>query len=115
MLVGYLVRASAEDRSDELLRAKLAEDLPDYMIPSIWVRLDSLPVTPNGKLDRAALPAPDIAAPKERAFAAPQTPLEDSLASIWAEVLGLDRVSRDERPVLPGRRLDPSVPDRRAR
>ena len=96
MLVGYLVRASAEDRSDELLRAKLAEDLPDYMIPSIWVRLDSLPVTPNGKLDRAALPAPDIAAPKERAFAAPQTPLEDSLASIWAEVLGLDRVSRDD-------------------
>jgi amino acid adenylation domain-containing protein len=96
MLVGYLVRAPAEDRSDESLRATLAEDLPDYMIPSIWVRLDSLPMTPNGKLDRAALPAPDMAAPKERAFAAPQTPLEDSLASIWAEVLGSDRVSRDD-------------------
>ena len=65
------------------------------MIPSIWVRLDSLPMTPNGKLDRAALPAPDITAPQEQAFAAPKTPLEESLASIWAEVLKLDRVSRD--------------------
>jgi acyl-coenzyme A synthetase/AMP-(fatty) acid ligase/aryl carrier-like protein len=95
MLVGYLVQASAEGRSDEALRSKLGEDLPDYMIPSIWVRLDSLPVTPNGKLDRAALPAPDIGAPQEQAFAAPKTPLEESLASIWAVVLKLDCVSRD--------------------
>ena len=93
--MGYLAGASAEARSDEALRAKLAEDLPDYMIPSVWVRLDSLPVTPNGKLDRAALPAPDITAPQEQAFAAPKTPLEESLASIWAEVLNVDRVSRD--------------------
>jgi amino acid adenylation domain-containing protein len=95
MLVGYLAQASAEGRSDEALRAKLAEDLPDYMIPAIWVRLDSLPMTPNGKLDRAALPAPDITAPQEQAFAAPKTPLEESLASIWSEVLKLDHISRD--------------------
>ena len=95
MLVGYLARASAEGQSDEALRAKLAEDLPDYMIPAIWVWLDSLPTTPNGKLNRAALPAPDITAPQEQAFAAPKTPLEEALASIWAEVLKLDRVSRD--------------------
>jgi amino acid adenylation domain-containing protein len=95
MLVGYLAQASAEGRSDEALRAKLAEYLPDYMIPAIWVRLDSLPMTPNGKLDRAALPAPDITAPQEQAFAAPKTPLEESLASIWSEVLKLDHVSRD--------------------
>ena len=95
MLVGYLVRASAEGRSDETLHAQLSEDLPGYMIPSVWVRLDWLPVTPNGKLDRAALPAPDITAPQDQAFAAPKTPLEESLASIWAEVLKLDRVSRD--------------------
>jgi aryl carrier-like protein len=63
------------------------------MIPSVWVRLDSLPVTPNGKLDRAALPPPD--APKEPAFAAPRTPLEESLASILADVLKVDHVSRD--------------------
>ena len=94
-LVGYLARASAEGRSEAALRAKLAEDLPDYMIPAIWVRLDSLPTTPNGKLNRAALPAPDITAPQEQAFAAPKTPLEEALASIWAEVLKLDRVSRD--------------------
>jgi aryl carrier-like protein len=95
MLVGYLAQASAEGRSNEALRAKLAEYLPDYMIPAIWVRLDSLPMTPNGKLDRAALPAPDITAPQEQAFAAPKTPLEESLASIWSEVLKLDHVSRD--------------------
>jgi aryl carrier-like protein len=63
------------------------------MIPSIWVRLESLPLTPNGKLDRAALPPPD--APQERTFAAPETALEESLASIWAEVLRVDSVSRD--------------------
>jgi amino acid adenylation domain-containing protein len=95
ILVGYLARASVEDRSDEALCAKLAEDLPDYMIPAIWVRLDSLPVTPNGKLDRAALPAPDVSAAQEQVFAAPETPLEASLASIWAEVLKVDQVSRD--------------------
>lgn len=95
MLVGYLAGAPAKERSDEALRAKLAEDLPEYMIPTVWVRLDSLPVTPNGKLDRAGLPAPDMTAPQEQPFEAPQTPLEESLASIWAEVLKLDRVSRD--------------------
>ena len=95
MLVGYLVGASAEGWSDEALRSKLGEDLPDYMIPSIWVRLNSMPVTPNGKLDRAALPALEITVPQEQAFAAPKTPLEESLASIWAGVLKLDRVSRD--------------------
>ena len=95
MLVGYLEGISAHAQSDEGLRAKLSEDLPDYMIPSVWVRLDSLPVTPNGKLDRAALPAPNIAAAHDPAFAAPKTPLEKSLASIWAEVLKVDQVSRD--------------------
>jgi aryl carrier-like protein len=93
MLVGYLAGISAGAQSDDALRAKLAEHVPGYMIPSIWVRLDSLPVTPNGKLDRAALPPPDP--PQEQAFAAPKTPLEESLASIWAEVLKVDRVSRD--------------------
>jgi amino acid adenylation domain-containing protein len=95
MLVGYVAQSSAEGRSDEELRAKLAVDLPDYMLPSIWVRLERLPMTPNGKLDRAALPAPDIAAQQEQAFVAPKTPLEESLALIWAEVLKLDCVSRD--------------------
>ena len=95
MLVGYLAGVSAEATPDAAVRIRLADDLPDYMIPAIWVRLDSLPVTPNGKLDRAALPAPDVSAPQEQVFAAPETPLEASLASIWAEVLKVDRVSRD--------------------
>ena len=116
MLVGYLAGALGGGACRmRWLRTRLAEDLPDYMIPSVWVRLDSLPVTPNGKLDRAALPAPDVSAAQERAFAAPETPLEASLASIWAEVLKVDRVEPRQRPVLPRRRLDPSVPDRRAR
>ncbi len=95
ILVGYLAGVSAEATPDAVVRTRLAEDLPDYMIPSIWVRLDCLPMTPNGKLDRAALPAPDVTAPQEQAFAAPKTPLEESLALIWAGVLKLDRVSRD--------------------
>ena len=95
ILVGYLAGAPAKASSDEMVRSSLAEDLPDYMIPSVWVRLESLPINPNGKLDRAALPAPDVSAPQKRVFAAPQNPLEASLASIWAEVLKVERVSRD--------------------
>lgn len=95
ILVGYLAGAPTKAFSDEVVRSRLAEDLPDYMIPSIWVRLESLPLTPNGKFDRAALPAPDVGAPQERVFAAPDNPLEASLASIWAEVLKVDRVARD--------------------
>ena len=95
ILVGYLAGAPAKAFSDETVRTRLAEDLPDYMIPLVWVRLNSLPIGPNGKLDRAALPAPDINASDEQIFAAPATPLEASLASIWAEVLKVDRVSRD--------------------
>ena len=95
ILVGYLAGAPTKASSDEVVRSSLAEDLPDYMIPSIWVRLESLPLTPNGKIDRAALPAPDVGAPQERVFAAPENPLEASLASIWAEVLKVDRVARD--------------------
>jgi aryl carrier-like protein len=61
------------------------------MIPSAWVRLDALPTSTNGKLDRAALPAPQIDE-AATAFAAPTTPLEITLAEIWADVLKLDRV-----------------------
>ena len=93
MLVSYIAGASARAWTDEALRAKLAEEVPDYMIPSVWVRLDSLPVTPNGKLDRRALPQPH--GPHETAFAAPKTPLEESLVAIWAEVLKAGHVGRD--------------------
>ncbi|MBV9110145.1 MAG: amino acid adenylation domain-containing protein, partial [Gemmatimonadetes bacterium] len=73
------------------LRAHLAERLPEYMVPAAFVHLDALPVNPNGKLDRKALPAPDFA-PDEDTYLAPRTPVEEVLAGIWAEVLGVERV-----------------------
>ncbi|HEX8318268.1 amino acid adenylation domain-containing protein [Longimicrobium sp.] len=73
------------------LREHLLRELPEYMVPSAVVVLDAFPLTPNGKLDRKALPAPDFA-PAEEGYVAPRTPTEEALAGIWAEVLHLDRV-----------------------
>jgi aryl carrier-like protein len=92
-LVTYYVEQPGRSVSDEQLRAAIADDLPDYMIPTGWVRLDRLPVSPNGKLDRAALPAPQATAVAEEEFHAPQTASETRLAKIWGEVLHLSRVS----------------------
>jgi amino acid adenylation domain-containing protein/FkbM family methyltransferase len=75
------------------LRSFLETKLPDYMVPSAFVFLDSLPLTSNGKLDRRALPAPDQSrAYLGESYAAPRTRVEEALASIWAEVLRLERV-----------------------
>ena len=83
------------DVAKPALRAQLAQTLPDYMLPSAIVRLDTLPRTPNGKLDRAALPAPQvIAADDARSYEAPQGVLETTVARLWAELLQLERVSR---------------------
>lgn len=78
------------------IREALASRLPDYMLPAAYVRVDAWPQTVNGKLDRAALPAPgadDVAAD---AFAAPRTVTERALAAMWAELLGRDAVGRDD-------------------
>ncbi|MBV9790945.1 MAG: amino acid adenylation domain-containing protein, partial [Chloroflexi bacterium] len=75
------------------LRHFLAEQLPDYMVPSAFVTLATLPKTPNGKIDRKALPAPDLSRPDlEESFIAPRTPQEAAIAGIWREVLGVERV-----------------------
>jgi amino acid adenylation domain-containing protein len=92
-LVTYYVTQPGHIVSEEELRSVLGEDLPDYMIPTGWVRLERLPVSPNGKLDRAALPAPQAAAVSEEEFVAPETATETRIAQIWAEVLHLPRVS----------------------
>jgi len=74
------------------LRNALAEQLPDYMLPSSFVMLDEWPLTPGGKIDLSALPKPDRAKLQERTLVAPCTPVEQTLASIWSELLGLTRV-----------------------
>ncbi|GAA3170810.1 MULTISPECIES: amino acid adenylation domain-containing protein [Streptomyces] len=73
------------------LRTALGVPLPDYMIPTAYVALDALPLTPNGKIDRKALPAPDTRRSGDD-YTAPRTPVEEVIAGIWAEALGLDRV-----------------------
>ncbi|GET42377.1 AMP-binding protein [Microseira wollei] len=75
------------------LRRCLKDKLPDYMMPSAFVLLSKLPRTPNGKVDRRALPAPDQARPElEETFEIPRTPVEEVLVGIWTQVLGLDKV-----------------------
>jgi amino acid adenylation domain-containing protein/non-ribosomal peptide synthase protein (TIGR01720 family) len=75
------------------LRSFLEAQLPEYMVPSVFIWLETLPLTSNGKVDRRALPAPDKARPAlEEAFVAPRTPVEQQLADIWADVLGLQQV-----------------------
>ena len=75
------------------LRRHLADRLPDHMVPAAFVTLDALPLTPNGKIDRAHLPAPDTARPDTATtYTAPRTPLEQVLATLWADVLGLDHI-----------------------
>ncbi|MEV5552128.1 amino acid adenylation domain-containing protein [Nonomuraea wenchangensis] len=75
------------------LREWCGRTLPGYMVPSGFVRMDELPLTGNGKIDRAALPAPGGERPRlETEFVPPRTPVEETLARVWAEVLGLDRV-----------------------
>ncbi|MEL4897611.1 amino acid adenylation domain-containing protein [Crocosphaera sp. Alani8] len=93
-LVAYVVMESATTYSrDENLRRFLQQNLPDYMVPSLYVVLDKLPLTPNGKVDRKALPDPQINTDTTQEFVAPQTPQEKSLAIIWSQVLGCDRIS----------------------
>ncbi len=93
-VVAYLVCASEAAPDVAELRSFLSEKLPDYMIPSAFVGLSSMPLTANGKVDRRALPAPDWQNPvRQKQFIAPRSPHEQALAGIWAEVLHLDRVS----------------------
>ncbi|RSD09445.1 amino acid adenylation domain-containing protein [Amycolatopsis eburnea] len=91
-LVGYLVPDGAPDL--DTLRAALAENLPEYMVPAAFVVLDDFPLTPSGKLDRKALPAPDWAA--ARTGRAPRTPREAALCTLFSEVLGVDGVGIDD-------------------
>lgn len=101
-LIAYLVpsqsiHSSAHGSFGGQLRTDLQAWLPDYMIPAAFVILDSLPLTPSGKLDRRALPAPTAAGrDREHIFRAPITPLQQQLAQIWSAVLGLEQPGLDD-------------------
>ncbi|HLO03729.1 MAG TPA: amino acid adenylation domain-containing protein, partial [Symbiobacteriaceae bacterium] len=93
-LVAYVVPAGVAMPSANELRDFLKERLPEYMIPSVFVTLEALPLLPNGKVNRRALPAPDLSRLDEgKAYVAPRTPSEELVASVWAQVLDLPRVS----------------------
>ena len=92
----YIVEPDADETGAEALRQHLSAALPEYMVPAAYVRLDALPLTANGKLDRRALPAPDAAAYAAREYEAPAGEIEIRLARIWADVLKLERVGRHD-------------------
>ncbi|WP_255663135.1 non-ribosomal peptide synthetase [Myxococcus sp. RHSTA-1-4] len=95
-LVAYAVPRHGETLEPRALRTFLAESLPEFMVPSALVPLAALPLTPVGKLDRAALPEPDVARPSGSTFAEPTTALERRLAELWAKVLGVERVGVED-------------------
>ncbi|MCC8448334.1 non-ribosomal peptide synthetase, partial [Xanthomonas translucens] len=95
-LVAYLVGDTDITLNADALRTQLGARLPDYMLPAAYVQLDTLPLTANGKLDRRALPAPDADALAVQAYIAPEGELETLLAALWCELLGVERVGRQD-------------------
>ncbi|MGP3955771.1 amino acid adenylation domain-containing protein [Nonomuraea sp. 3N208] len=93
-LIAYVLPASRADLSVDKLRLHLLDRLPEPMVPDAVVVLDRFPYTPSGKLDRAALPAPDTAlfVPRGGEYVAPRDPAEEVIASVFADVLGVERV-----------------------
>ncbi|MEW5928487.1 MAG: amino acid adenylation domain-containing protein, partial [Gemmatimonadota bacterium] len=95
-IVAYVVAAEGAAADAAALRVHLRERVPEYMLPAAFVALAELPLTPGGKLDRRALPAPGPGGAGADASAAPRTPSEELLAGIFAEVLGVGTVGRDD-------------------
>ncbi|MCU0120071.1 amino acid adenylation domain-containing protein [Pseudomonas sp. B2M1-30] len=92
-LVAYYTGARLEI---DILRGHLLEQLPDYMVPAVFIHLDALPLSPNGKLERKALPAPDLASLTSREYEAPVGEMEILLARLWCELLNVERVGRHD-------------------
>ena len=105
-LVAYVVRKpnAPVELNQSALIAALKKSLPEYLVPSAIVALPALPRTPNGKLDRNALPAPYSTKPTD-SFPAPQTPLEEKIAAIWTDVLGRGACRHDGELFRSGRSL----------
>lgn len=88
-------KALAELTAKEI-RARLAHEIPDYMIPSYFVQLEHIPLTSNGKVDRKALPSPQERIDQTAEYAAPQNPVEQAIITAWEAVLGTQRISRSD-------------------
>jgi acyl carrier protein len=93
-LLAYVVADREANNSPDELRAYLKEQLPEFMVPSAILPLAKIPLTPNGKVDRQALPEPE--AVQTREFLPPKTPTEEGIAKIWQEVLRHERISADD-------------------
>jgi amino acid adenylation domain-containing protein len=92
-LVAYIVARAGVTLSSQDIRSHLQKKLPEYMVPSTYTFLDAMPITQNGKVNRRALPPPYISLyGDEETYVAPRTEVEEKIAQIWAEVLGLNRV-----------------------
>ncbi|HBO1042807.1 TPA: non-ribosomal peptide synthetase, partial [Pseudomonas aeruginosa] len=94
-LVGYVVLESEGGDWREALAAHLAASLPEYMVPAQWLALERMPLSPNGKLDRKALPAPEVSV-AQAGYSAPRNAVERNLAEIWQDLLGVERVGLDD-------------------
>ncbi|MEO8382951.1 MAG: amino acid adenylation domain-containing protein, partial [Acidobacteriota bacterium] len=95
-LVAYLVADEYAELSVYDLREALSRQLPEYMVPTAFVQLDTLPLTANGKVDRKALPAPEATALGVREYEAPQGEIEEAIAALWQEQLKVPRVGRHD-------------------
>ncbi|MGH3933513.1 MAG: amino acid adenylation domain-containing protein, partial [Pseudonocardiaceae bacterium] len=95
-LVAYLVPAGPVAPGSAQLRSWLKRSVPDYLVPSVFVVLDALPLNPNGKLDRRALPAPEGDGGSRAGYVAPRTEVEVVVAGVWGEVLGVERVGAQD-------------------
>ncbi len=93
-LVAYVVPQADSELDTSSLREALGQKLPDYMVPGVMVELDGLPLNANGKVDRKALPTSDLVSGSE--YEPPQGEVEEALAEIWSEVLGVERVGRHD-------------------
>ncbi len=95
-LVAYVSALPGRVLSTEELRRSLKEQLPHYMVPATFVLLDQMPLTPNGKINRRALPAPETPAEPANGFVAPRNSVEELLSEMWTEVLDVKQVSTDQ-------------------
>ena len=93
-LVGYVSVVENQVVDSALIRERLGQTLPNYMVPSVIVELDKLPLNANGKVDRNALPEPDLASKK--VYEPPKGETEEALAKIWSEILDVDRIGRND-------------------